>query len=147
MPTSSKARYDSLFRHYNDDGKIDWRYMKAQAMAESAMNPRAKSHVGARGLTQFMPATWGEVMRETPFADPENPEDAIKAQALYMRRLLGMFDGDLEKATAAYNWGPGRVARAVAKHGDEWFAHTPVETKQYVPRIEGLYQQYLKEDV
>jgi soluble lytic murein transglycosylase-like protein len=139
-------RFDSTFEYYNQDGKIDWRYAKAQAMAESALNPHAVSHVGAKGLTQFMPETWDEVMAETPYADPSNPEDSIKAQSLYMRQLLTKFGGDLRKATAAYNAGPGRVAKLVAKHGDYWAEYAPKETKDYVPRIEKLYEQFCRED-
>ena len=146
MPMKVRDRYDSLFMHYNQDSRIDWRYAKAQAMAESALNPHAVSHVGAKGLTQFMPETWDEVMAETPYADPTNPEDSIKAQSLYMRQLLTKFGGDLRKATAAYNAGPGRVAKLVAKHGDYWAEYAPKETKDYVPRIEKLYEQFCRED-
>lgn len=121
-------------------------WLKAQAMAESAMNPRARSHVGAEGLTQFMPETWDEVMGHDPQANPQNPEDAIKAQSIYMDRLLKAFDGDMKKALAAYNCGPGRVARLVAKHGDGWFEKLPEETRGYVPRIEKFYEQYRKGD-
>ena len=146
MPMELRDRYDSLFRWANRDNKVDWRYAKAQAMAESAMNPRATSHVGARGLTQFMPETWDEVMADKPFADPDNPEDSAEAQAKYMRRLLHYFDGDLRKATAAYNAGPGRVAKLIQKHGDFWLEYAPKETREYVPRIEKLYEQFCRED-
>lgn len=145
LPVKSRDRFDSLFQYYNLDGRIHWKYAKAQAMAESAMDPKARSHAGAVGLTQFMPATWDDVMTDTPYAEPTNPEDSIRAQSLYMRRLLRMFDGDLRAATAAYNWGPGRVARAMQKHGDRWLEHAPEETRKYVPRIEGMYRKFCDE--
>lgn len=127
------ARYDSLFRHYNQANGNDWRLMKAQAICESALNPRAVSRVGAEGLTQFMPGTWKEVMGTN--ADPFNPEAAIQAQSVFMARLLDKFEGNIEQSLAAYNCGPARVANLLRTYGEGWKAHLPAETQQYLQRI------------
>src|SRR3954469_6866865 len=57
-------RYDDTFRKYSKrffGPGFDWQYFKAQAMAESNLQPNAKSRVGARGLMQLMPSTYKEI--------------------------------------------------------------------------------------
>lgn len=129
-------RYDSLFEAYAEAHGIDWRLMKAQAIAESALDPRAISRVGAEGLTQFMPATWRDVAGDQ--ADPFNPEHAICAQATYMAQLMKLFPGHIAAALAAYNCGMGRVQSLMRKHGDAWLSAAPTETRAYVARIQEL---------
>ena len=125
-------RYDSLFKFYASGNGLDWRLLRAQAEAESNLNPRAISRVGAEGIAQFMPNTWREIMED---ADPFNPESSIQAQAIYMGRLMTRYPGDIVKALAAYNWGMGNVDRAVKQHGAIWLTHAPAETRAYVARI------------
>lgn len=131
-------RYDSLFQFYAHQYRLDWLLLKAQAIAESALNPTAVSRVGARGLAQFMARTWEEWRDGVPgiaeappenlaYLQPENPEACINAQAAYMAWLLKHCGGDVTSALAAYNFGIGRVRR-----GDPW----PRETRDYVARIE-----------
>lgn len=74
---------------------------------ESRWHPHAVSLKGARGLAQLMPAT-ARGLGVNPDDDAAN----IEAGARYLRQLANAFHGDLEKALAAYNAGPGRVARA-----------------------------------
>ena len=111
------------------------RWLKAQVRAESAFNARAKSHVGAMGLVQAMPATWKEWMPAD--SDPYNPEHALIFQARYMQWLYDKLP-HLDKATAAYNAGIGRITN----YGDSWRELMPTETKQYVRRIRNYYQEY-----
>ncbi len=86
-----------------------WVDRAAQVQAESAFNPRAVSPVGARGLAQFMPATWAEW---APGADPFDPLAAIRAQHRYMLWLEARCGGDLDPALGAYNAGLGNLRRA-----------------------------------
>jgi hypothetical protein len=90
---------------------------------ESNWNPGAVSPVGARGLTQFMPATAKEWK-----VDFNDPASQINKGAEYLAYLRDYFDGDMRKAVASYNWGMGNVQ----KKGLE---RMPEETRNYVSKI------------
>jgi soluble lytic murein transglycosylase-like protein len=137
----SQDRYDSLFQFYAND--VDWLLMKAQAKAESNMNPDAISPVGAKGLAQFVSGTWAEWGE----GDPTNPEKAIKAQCAYMSHLDSLFK-DTRLTLSAYNWGQGNVRKAMAKWGPTFEHiqdHMPKETQTYVPKILGFREGYRDE--
>ena len=74
---------------------------------ESGFNPNAGSGAGARGLTQLMPAT-AAGLGVTNVLDPTQ---SINAGAKYLKQQLDAFGGDVTKALAAYNAGPGAVKR------------------------------------
>lgn len=138
----AENRYDSLFRYYGAEYDIPWSLLKAQAMAESAMNPEAVSPAGAKGLTQFMLPTWKEWGEH---GDPFNPEHAIKAQARYMRWLLDSFkeeEAQVEKALAAYNWGIGNLKGAMTRWDGWRLASLPRETYLYIIKIKRLWAAY-----
>ncbi|HSJ77917.1 MAG TPA: lytic transglycosylase domain-containing protein [Erythrobacter sp.] len=80
---------------------------EALVWQESRWREEAVSPVGARGLAQLMPGTarYLGVNSADPFQN-------LEGGARYLREQLDRFDGDLEKALAAYNAGPGRVERA-----------------------------------
>lgn len=92
--------------------------------AESGFQPDAVSPAGAQGLMQLMPAT----AHELGVADPFDIGQNIDGGAKYLRQMLDRFDGDLKVALAAYNTGPGTVARY---NGDVPYR----ETRDYVKRI------------
>ncbi len=74
---------------------------------ESRWQPGAVSRAGALGLAQLMPAT-----ARTLGVDPRDPVANLEGGARFLRAQLDLFDGDVEKALAAYNAGPARVLRA-----------------------------------
>ncbi len=121
-PDKSNERYDPLFRKYAKryfGVGFDWRLFKAQAMAESNLKPDAKSGVGARGLMQLMPATYGEIQSRNPELEAiDHPEWNIAAGICYDRTLWRLWT---EPATeedrrnfmlGSYNAGRGTVLRA-----------------------------------
>jgi soluble lytic murein transglycosylase-like protein len=86
---------------------ISPRLLEALIWQESRGNPAAVSRTGAVGLTQLMPATARQLG-----VDPRDPTQNLAGGAAYLRQQLNRFNGDLEKALAAYNAGPGRVSAA-----------------------------------
>lgn len=109
---------------------------------ESAYVTRARSHVGASGLWQFMPATGRHFgLEQTPLYDGRHDIYAATDAALnYLSYLYGLF-GDWPLALAAYNWGEGNVSRAIRKASEAGLHPTyenikmPAETRNYVPKL------------
>ena len=81
--------------------------IEALVWQESRWRENAVSPAGARGLAQLMPGTARDLG-----VDPDDPLANLEGGARYLREQLDRFDGDLEKALAAYNAGPGRVIRS-----------------------------------
>jgi surface antigen len=113
---SVPEQYQQTLSQAAADTGISETLLAAQIEQESGWDPNAVSHVGARGLAQFMPATWAQYGQG---ADPFDPEAAIVAQARYMADLydqvgsLAANDEDrIRFALAAYNAGPGAVLNA-----------------------------------
>lgn len=127
--------------------------LKAMAIIESAMNPRAESRVGAKGMWQFMYHTAKSYgLHVDSFVDERmDPVKSCEAAALYMYDAYKMF-GDWILAIASYNCGPGNVRKAIKRAGgsrefwDIW-PYLPRETRYYVPAFVGaLYTlEYYKE--
>ncbi len=99
--------------------------LEAVVWQESRWRENAVSPVGARGLAQLMPGTARYLG-----VDSRDPFQNLEGGARYLREQLDRFDGDLEKALAAYNAGPGRVERAGGVPNIR-------ETRQYVAAIMG----------
>lgn len=112
---------------------------------ESAFNPQAMSVAKASGMWQFIPSTGKDyALRQNIFRDDRRDVLASTRAALdYLQRLYGMF-GDWHLALAAYNWGEGSVARAIARNQkaglptDYQSLQMPTETRYYVPKLQAV---------
>jgi len=104
-------------------------FVASVAKAESAMKQNAVSPKGAIGVMQLMPST-----AKSLNADPHDTEQNIDAGTRLLKELLIKYDGDVVKALAAYNAGPGAVAK--------YNGLPPYrETQEYVNKVIRDYQK------
>jgi len=113
--------------------------IKYLAVIESALNPRAKSRVGATGLWQFMYPTGKQYNLEVnSYVDERSdPLKATEAACQYLSSLYNIF-GDWDLVLASYNAGPGNVTKAIRRSGsykNYWNIrkNLPKETQAYNP--------------
>lgn len=113
--------------------------IKYLAIVESALNPKAKSRVGASGLWQFMYPTGKQFNLEVnSYVDERyDPLKATEAACQYLSSLYKIF-GDWSMVLASYNAGPGNVSKAIRRSGGSqnyWNIrkNLPRETANYVP--------------
>ena len=117
------------------DIPLEFKYL---AIVESALNPRARSRSGARGLWQFMYTTGKQYnLNVTSYFDErQDPLKSTGAACQYFAKLYQMF-GDWNLVLAAYNGGPGYLTRLMSKTGlyDYWELRPYLrrETRGYVP--------------
>ena len=124
---------------------------------ESNFDTEARSSAGALGLMQLRPATARHLVRgmNRTFSVESltaRPQENIRLGAMYLKRLLTRFDGDLVLAIAAYNAGPGRVRGWIRRFGNpgnpsvdtiDWIERIPYsETRNYVQRVIEALQVY-----
>lgn len=109
---------------------LDPNLVLAVVAVESGFQPDAVSRKGAQGLMQLMPAT----ARELGVIDVLDPAQNLDGGTRYLRMLVARYGGDVGKALAAYNAGPGAVKR-----------HRGVppyrETHHYIDRVLKRYQR------
>jgi len=129
-----------IFKRYNLDANIHWievvdfnhienanglphGILDAIAWVESRYDPLARSPAGARGAFQFMPATARHY-----HVDPLDPIASAKAAGFYLGELLKKYNGNVDKAIAAYNCGPGRINK-------DFPDSLPRQTKAYLAQV------------
>jgi soluble lytic murein transglycosylase-like protein len=116
---------------------LDPALVKAVVKTESNFNPQAVSSAGAKGLMQLMPNT----AREMGVKDSFDPLENIWGGARYLKRMLDRHGGNIRKALASYNWGPGNVDR----HGAS--GNLPGETRRYIEVVTSHYNRYKNREV
>jgi soluble lytic murein transglycosylase-like protein len=102
-PAQWRSRVAELAAKYDISPSL----LEAVVWQESRWNTGAVSPVGARGLAQLMPGTARQMG-----VNPDDPHANLEGGARYLRMQLDTFGGNVEKALAAYNAGPGRVHKA-----------------------------------
>jgi len=118
-----------LVHHEAQRHGVDERLVRAVLKLESGGDPRAVSPKGALGLMQLMPETAALMGVQDPF----DPEDNVAGGVKYLKLCLRRFGEDVILALAAYNAGPG----AVAKYGG---VPPYRETEEYVGRVLTAYR-------
>jgi soluble lytic murein transglycosylase-like protein len=127
-PAAAKPTLDQMVNEVATRHNVDPQLVRAVIGAESNWNPRAVSRTGAQGLMQLEPST----ARQLGVSKSFDPQQNLEGGVTYLRSLLVRYGGDLDKALAAYNAGPGAVDRAGG------VPHI-LETENYVQRVTANY--------
>ncbi|MFH1139073.1 MAG: lytic transglycosylase domain-containing protein [Pseudomonadota bacterium] len=124
---------DAIVERAAQENELDPELIRAVIKTESAFDHQALSGAGAMGLMQLMPGT----ARDLGVDDPFDPAQNVSGGSRYLRQMLDRYSGDLTKALAAYNWGPGALDRSTGT----W----PDETQRYVELVTKRYQKFRME--
>ncbi|HXE72196.1 MAG TPA: lytic transglycosylase domain-containing protein [Candidatus Nitrosotenuis sp.] len=125
------SAFDGIIREAAQKYNLDEALIRAVIRQESGFNPQATSPCGAMGLMQLMPGTAADM----GVTDAYDPRQNIMGGARYLRQMLDTFGGNLTKAVAAYNAGPGNVQQYGGVPPFE-------ETQNYVACVLEFYRQY-----
>ncbi|MCP4394375.1 MAG: transglycosylase SLT domain-containing protein [Alphaproteobacteria bacterium] len=117
------TEYDMNFKRYTHmyfGIGVSWEWFKAQAIAESNLDPHAVSPVGARGIMQIMPGTWDEICQKNKFNynNPENYDHNIRCGIWYMSYLYKKWTSNrpltdkMAFTLGSYNAGFGNILKA-----------------------------------
>ncbi len=126
--------FNDLITKYASKNNLQDSLVKAVIKAESGFNPKAVSGAGAQGLMQLMP----ETAKDLGVTDSLNPEQNIIGGTRYLKSMMDKFNGNVKKALAAYNAGPGAV--------DRYGGIPPYkETQEYVTKVLKYQEQYWRD--
>lgn len=114
------------------DFQVDNSLLASVEYQESRGKDVTNAQSGAAGYFQFMPATAKQYG-----VNVHDEQSSLEGARKYLTDLTKQFGGSIEKALAAYNWGPGNLAKDIRTYGDDWRSHLPQETKRYVAEILG----------
>jgi soluble lytic murein transglycosylase-like protein len=126
--------FESTIARIAGEFKVDSKLVKAVVRNESCFDTMAISRAGAQGLMQLMPPT----AKELGVLDPFNAEQNLRGGVQYLKTLMDRYSNNIALALAAYNAGPGAVAK---------YDGVPPyrETEHYIERVMKTYREYLKE--
>lgn len=123
--------YKDIIRRHANSYSLEEALVKAVIKVESDYQPRVVSKKGALGLMQLIPETARSLKVKNPF----DPSENIRGGSEYLRRMLDLFNNDIELALAAYNSGPTTVQR---------YGGIPPydETRNYVRKVKHYLDYY-----
>ncbi len=127
QPKSPSAGISTIISRASQRYGVEEGLIRAVIQVESNFKPTAVSPVGARGLMQLMPATAASL----GVSDSFDPEQNIMAGTRFLKDMLNRYGGNVDKALAAYNWGPGNLDRGKGR--------LPRETQDYLVKVKKLY--------
>ncbi len=122
MPEKASLNFDQLISAASARHGVPEALVRGVIKQESGGDPMAVSNKGARGLMQLLPSTAADMGVQDEFDPAQNIDGGTK----YLGQLLKRYDGDHEKALAAYNFGMGNVERG---------RPLPDETRKYVANV------------
>lgn len=132
---AARARnYEKAITELSKEFRVDSKLIMAVIRNESCFDRSAVSSAGAEGLMQLMPAT----AKSLGVSDSFNPQENIRGGTQYLSELIKKYHNNLSLALAAYNAGPGAVAK---------YDGVPPypETKKYIKRVMKSYRSYLQD--
>lgn len=158
----TKQSYPTITKQLRSINNVEWALIHSLIRQESMFDPKAKSHAGALGLMQLMPATARETAKKINVSYRKEfltskPKYNILLGSTYIAQLIERYDGSYPLAIAAYNAGGGRVNSWLKTYGDprknevdlvDWIELIPIyETRNYVQRVmEGSHIYRLRLD-
>lgn len=125
---ANRQKIEVMIREVSGRYNVDPALIRAVIETESHWNSKAVSSKGALGLMQLVPGTARQLGVQNAF----DPRQNLDAGVRYLQMLLQRYNGDLDRALAAYNAGPGAVdrARGVPRYR---------ETREYVQKVTSSY--------
>lgn len=135
MSTVNITKYASAVVDFSSEYDVPIPLILALTRKESAFNSKAKSHAGALGLTQVMPATAVEIAGDLGIRHYSmyKIRDSVRFGTYYIMKMIDRFDGSIDLAIRAYNAGPTYVRKVVSGEYSDY----PSETKDYARKILG----------
>lgn len=135
LPLDNKENIKRYIYHETKKAGLNPIIAVRQAIQESALNPRAVSPAGAKGVLQFMPGTWAMYGKGDIF----NVKNQVAAYIKYMKKLRRDFPNRIDLQLAGYNWGENRKTLRDARDNNIGFYgykdKLPAETRNYVQKI------------
>jgi membrane-bound lytic murein transglycosylase F len=147
------TQYDRYFSKYskrNFGPGFDWRYFKAQAIAESRLKKDAQSQVGAVGIMQIMPRTYAEIVKRSRYikGSGSDPRWNIAAGIYYNRSIWNIFKADrpfqdrLDFMFGSYNAGKGNILKAQRRTVDaDLNPNLWASIEKTLPRVTGKHSR------
>jgi hypothetical protein len=126
---NGSGNYEPIISEAAEAFGVDPALVRSVIAVESNFNPNSTSPRGAMGLMQLMPAT----ARELGVQNAYDPVENIRAGTRYLKMLVDRYDGNIDMALAAYNWGMGNLEKRPAQ--------MPSETRSYIAHVTHYYER------